>query len=66
MFDKLKGRYAAKEQMIGPEAMRYHERMIMLSVLDSLWKDHLLNMDHLKEASGCAATGSTIRCRVQA
>jgi len=23
--------------------MRYHERMIMLSVLDGLWKDHLLH-----------------------
>jgi preprotein translocase subunit SecA len=29
--------------------MRYHERMIMLSVIDGQWKDHLLNMDHLKE-----------------
>jgi preprotein translocase subunit SecA len=26
--------------------------MIMLSVLDGLWKDHLLNMDHLKEGIG--------------
>ena len=32
--------------------MRYHERMIMLSVLDTQWKDHLLNMDHLKEGIG--------------
>ncbi|PYX34517.1 MAG: preprotein translocase subunit SecA, partial [Acidobacteria bacterium] len=52
IFDKLKERYGAKEQLIGPDAMRYHERMIMLSVLDSLWKDHLLNMDHLKEGIG--------------
>src|SRR5260370_36804665 len=29
--------------------MRYHERMIMLSVIDGPWKDHLLSMDHLKE-----------------
>src|SRR6202021_3690105 len=29
--------------------MRYHERMVMLSVIDGLWKDHLLAMDHLKE-----------------
>jgi preprotein translocase subunit SecA len=57
IFDKLKQRYAAKEQMIGPEAMRYHERMIMLSVLDSLWKDHLLNMDHLKEGIGLRGYG---------
>ena len=32
--------------------MRYHERMVMLSVLDGLWKDHLLSMDHLKEGIG--------------
>jgi preprotein translocase subunit SecA len=57
IFDKLKERYAGKEQMIGPEAMRYHERMIMLSVLDSLWKDHLLNMDHLKEGIGLRGYG---------
>jgi len=57
IFEKLKERYAAKEQIIGPEAMRYHERMIMLSVLDSLWKDHLLNMDHLKEGIGLRGYG---------
>ena len=49
IFDKLKERYDAKERLIGPEAMRYHERMIMLSVIDGQWKDHLLSMDHLKE-----------------
>ena len=37
--------------------MRYHERMIMLSVLDSQWKDHLLNMDHLKEGIGLRGYG---------
>jgi len=57
IFDKLKERYDAKEQLIGPDAMRYHERMIMLSVLDSLWKDHLLNMDHLKEGIGLRGYG---------
>jgi len=52
LFEKLKERYAAKEQIIGEQQMRFHERMIMLSVLDGLWKDHLLNMDHLKEGIG--------------
>jgi preprotein translocase subunit SecA len=52
IFDKLKERYDAKEQLIGPDAMRYHERMIMLSVIDQLWKEHLLSMDHLKEGIG--------------
>jgi preprotein translocase subunit SecA len=31
--------------------------MIMLSVLDGLWKDHLLNMDHLKEGIGLRGYG---------
>ena len=57
VFDKLKERYDAKENLIGPDAMRYHERMIMLSVLDTQWKDHLLNMDHLKEGIGLRGYG---------
>ena len=57
IFETLKKRYDAKEKLIGPEAMRYHERMIMLSVLDSQWKDHLLNMDHLKEGIGLRGYG---------
>jgi len=57
IFEKLKDRYDAKEKLIGPDAMRYHERMIMLSVLDQQWKDHLLNMDHLKEGIGLRGYG---------
>jgi preprotein translocase subunit SecA len=57
IFDKLKARYDAKEKLIGPDAMRYHERMIMLSVLDSQWKDHLRDMDHLKEGIGLRGYG---------
>ncbi len=57
IFTKLKERYDAKEKLIGPEAMRYHERMIMLSVLDSQWKDHLRDMDHLKEGIGLRGYG---------
>jgi preprotein translocase subunit SecA len=57
IFGKLKERYDAKEKLIGPDAMRYHERMIMLSVLDGQWKDHLLSMDHLKEGIGLRGYG---------
>ncbi|MBS1852673.1 MAG: preprotein translocase subunit SecA, partial [Acidobacteria bacterium] len=57
VFEKLKQRYDAKEQLIGPDAMRYHERMIMLSVIDALWKDHLRDMDHLKEGIGLRGYG---------
>jgi preprotein translocase subunit SecA len=52
IFTKLQGRYEVKERILGPQAMRYHERVVMLSVLDGLWKDHLLQMDHLKEGIG--------------
>jgi preprotein translocase subunit SecA len=57
IFEKLKEIYDAKEKQIGADAMRYHERMIMLSVLDTQWKDHLLNMDHLKEGIGLRGYG---------
>ena len=57
LFERLKERYGIKEQIIGEAAMRTHERMIMLSVLDGLWKDHLLNMDHLKEGIGLRGYG---------
>src|SRR6185312_8882653 len=52
IFEKLRGRYEIKEQILGAPQMRYHERIVMLSVLDGLWKDHLLAMDHLKEGIG--------------
>jgi preprotein translocase subunit SecA len=57
IFDALKARYDAKEKLIGPDAMRYHERMIMLSVIDAQWKDHLRDMDHLKEGIGLRGYG---------
>jgi preprotein translocase subunit SecA len=49
IFAKLEQDYAAKEKLLSSPTMRYHERMVMLSVIDGLWKDHLLSMDHLKE-----------------
>ncbi|HZD95036.1 MAG TPA: preprotein translocase subunit SecA, partial [Candidatus Sulfotelmatobacter sp.] len=57
IFEKLRELYEGKEKQIGPDAMRYHERMIMLSVLDTQWKDHLLSMDHLKEGIGLRGYG---------
>ena len=57
IFEKLKERYDAKEKLIGPDAMRHHERIIMLSVIDQQWKDHLLSMDHLREGIGLRGYG---------
>jgi preprotein translocase subunit SecA len=52
IFEKLKQDYEGKEKILSSPTMRYHERMVMLSVIDGLWKDHLLEMDHLKEGIG--------------
>jgi preprotein translocase subunit SecA len=52
IFARLTEIYEAKEKILGAPTMRYHERMVMLSVIDGLWKDHLLSMDHLKEGIG--------------
>ncbi|MBC2733490.1 MAG: preprotein translocase subunit SecA [Desulfobacteraceae bacterium] len=44
--------YQEREDAIGADNMRSLERHIMLMTVDSLWKDHLLSMDHLKEGIG--------------
>jgi preprotein translocase subunit SecA len=53
----LSKKYEEKEALIGVERLRYSERMIMLQILDSQWKDHLLSMDHLKEGIGLRGYG---------
>jgi preprotein translocase subunit SecA len=50
--DVSKQAYKAKEAILGPDDTRRLESYIMLQTVDSLWKDHLLNMDHLKEGIG--------------
>jgi preprotein translocase subunit SecA len=49
--------YERKEQEVGAQAMRHLERMILLQVVDTHWKEHLLNMDHLKEGIGLRGYG---------
>jgi len=57
IWEKLEARYAAKETKVGPDLMRHYERHILLQIIDSSWKDHLLAMDHLKEGIGLRAYG---------
>jgi len=49
--------YARKSADYGEETMLQLERWILLDRVDSLWKDHLLNMDHLKEGIGLRGYG---------
>ncbi|MCC7155836.1 MAG: preprotein translocase subunit SecA [Bryobacterales bacterium] len=57
IVERLKKRYEEKESVVGGEIMRDTERMVMLSIIDQQWKDHLLSMDHLKEGIGMRAYG---------
>ncbi len=47
--------YDAREADLGPELMRDLERQVMLSVLDRKWREHLYEMDYLREGIGLRA-----------
>ncbi|MEJ2032668.1 MAG: preprotein translocase subunit SecA [Deltaproteobacteria bacterium] len=53
----LKEAYERKEQEVGVETMRHLERVVLLQVVDTHWKEHLLAMDHLKEGIGLRGYG---------
>ena len=55
VIEKTRAYYEEKERALGDDVMRDLERFILLQTLDSLWKDHLLNIDHLKEGIGMRA-----------
>jgi preprotein translocase subunit SecA len=57
LIKEIKSVYGSKESEIGSEMMRYLEKIILLQVVDSQWKDHLLAMDHLKEGIGLRGYG---------
>ena len=48
---------AAKAANIGPELMRQVEKSLLLQMLDSVWKEHLLALDHLRQGIGLRAYG---------
>jgi preprotein translocase subunit SecA len=52
LYEEAREAYRAKEAAIGSAPFRELERIVMLQTIDSHWKDHLLNMDHLKEGIG--------------
>jgi len=49
--------YEQKEKHVGTANMRQIEKQIMLYITDNKWKDHLYNMDHLKEGIGLRGYG---------
>ncbi len=51
-IDRMHKLYDQREAEFTEPVMRQIEKVIMLQTLDSLWKDHLLAMDHMKEGIG--------------
>ncbi|WP_326785170.1 preprotein translocase subunit SecA [Streptomyces sp. NBC_00151] len=50
--DDIRARYAERERELGSEALRDLERLVVLSVLDRKWREHLYEMDYLREGIG--------------
>ena len=57
VWRKASENYAEKEKLAGTESLRAYERYIMLNIIDSQWKDHLLSLDHLKQGIGLVGYG---------
>ncbi len=49
--------YNQREQELGPDNMRLVERLVMLRVIDGLWKEHLTAMEHMRQGIGLRAAG---------
>ena len=48
---------ASKAANLGPELMRFVEKSMLLQMLDAVWKEHLLALDHLRQGIGLRAYG---------
>jgi len=57
IWNVVKASYGAKETLVGSDVLRRVERDIMLQVVDTEWKEHLRDLDHLKEGIGLRGYG---------
>jgi len=57
MAERIKQAYDEREREMGEEMMRFIERMVTLQAVDTRWKDHLYDMDKLREGIGLRAYG---------
>jgi len=53
--DDAQGAYDGREQALGEDTMRELERQVLLTVLDRKWREHLYEMDYLREGIGLRA-----------
>ena len=57
LYQKIEQLFTDKKNQLGEDRWNFHERMLMLHVLDTQWKDHLYALDHLKEGIGFRGYG---------
>ena len=55
LVDDARAAYALREAELGSDAMRELERRVLLTVLDRKWREHLYEMDYLREGIGLRA-----------
>lgn len=55
--ERAMARYQAREEELGAPVMRQVERRVILSVVDRVWREHLYEMDHLRDGIGLRAVG---------
>lgn len=57
LIEHVKNFYFQKASIIEPESLAWNERIILLSTIDEIWKEHLYEMDQLKEGIGLRGYG---------
>jgi preprotein translocase subunit SecA len=57
LLDDAMARYEERERDLGPDVLRLVERRVILSVVDRVWREHLYEMDHLRDGIGLRAVG---------
>jgi preprotein translocase subunit SecA len=57
LLEDASAHYEAREREMGEDLMRFVERAVMLSVIDQLWREHLTQMDDMRQGIGLQAYG---------
>ncbi|HET7334288.1 MAG TPA: preprotein translocase subunit SecA [Rhizomicrobium sp.] len=57
LIKAVEARAAERAANMGPEVMRYIEKAILLQVLDADWREHIVNLDHLRQYVGLRGYG---------
>ena len=57
LYAETDAAFEKKTAEIGPQQMRQVEKMVLLYTLDHLWREHIVNMEHLREVIGLRGYG---------